>query len=682
MPAIQASASTPALLSRRSTVLAPPSLSTVTHLSSSPPPSTPSQTTCTIPSSRSTAHQRRRDLNHSLLQPTAASPVSTRENISSSYTVNASTSLSGAARGGGNQGEGVAVTLHETFRGEGEMRGDVLVRVEGVEFFVHRDVLMFASPFFRGALGGGWRENRLSSVLVQDSDSVGKAEEATAEDGVQVQTKRVNAKVEATDNSSDAKEYASAKASEAEESEQQQVLVEECSDEEGDKAEDVAESGADVERLGGEKEEEARRRSLLRASYHTALCSQDHEMLSQAAVFSDTTEHLPNHDVGDEARSWNGAEDEDEEGFEDEVEQPSLASKLQQRPRRNSPSGSGAGLRQVRSKSKHLATRLTLRKLESANRKQSIPARSTSKPSISVHPSHSSPIAAQERFESLATPPISRRASQDAPTSSSTTPSDPTQSAANSVLPSRYKGITSVIDLAEESASTFHDFLFHTYPHLDLSVTWFNCGPLLRFSDKFQVPFLRRSCLTFLRAALAGRPIEAMRLAELHGFDDLYKEASRHVLDNFSSWDPADLDRLSGSTLLKLERKRTWFLERLLKLGLANPARDYECHASCPDPKGCAKLLGERWGIVYAGAVRYTPPQPSVVYRQLREAGWEGTGWGLSACQGAARVWVQGLFDRMFELGALHGSGRMFLSVKLDASGLGGAVGRGGMGRD
>lgn len=656
MPSIQTSTSTPALLSRRSTVLAPPSLSTVTHLSTSPAPAQPSSTSSRPHPSQS---HRRRDLNHSLSQPTAASPVSTRENISSSYT--ATTSTSGRTGASGEKDEGVVV--HPTFRADaGEMRGDVLVRVEGVEFFVHKDVLMFASPFFRGALGGGWRENRLSTLLQAQQDVAVQNQEDTKNVGDQEQQEETP------------EAEGSRKEREAEGTEHV-VAVQECSNEEqGDgEGEDVVGSGMGSEFLGDTGV--ARPRSLLRASYHTGLWSQDDEPPSRSeSTFTDAAEALSPTEAEEEKED--ASVNDDEDGFEDDEtdSQPQHPSgKPSQSPRRNSQSANAAGLRQVRSKSKHLATRLPLRKLESANRKQSIPARSTSK----TLPQQDPKSPARERFESLATPPISRRSSDHAP--SSTQPLGPTNPAQTTAgLPSPYRNLTSVIDLAEESASTFHDFLYHTYPHLDLSVTWFNCGPLLRFSDKFQVPFLRRSCLTFLRAALAGKPIEAMRLAELHGFDDLYKEASRHVLDNFSSWDPQDLDRLSPATLLKLERKRTWFLERLLKLGLANPARDYECHPNCPDPKSCAKLLGEKWGQAYAGAVRYTPPQPSVVYRQLREAGWEGTGWGLSACQGAARVWVQGLFDRMFELGALHGSGRMFLSVKLDAAAGGGT---GGIGR-
>ncbi|PWN37339.1 uncharacterized protein FA14DRAFT_116065, partial [Meira miltonrushii] len=220
-------------------------------------------------------------------------------------------------------------------------------------------------------------------------------------------------------------------------------------------------------------------------------------------------------------------------------------------------------------------------------------------------------------------------------------------------LQKRDQNLVAVIDLTEEDAATFQDFLCHVYPNLDLIVTWINIFPLFAFSDKFEVPFLRRACTTFLRASLAGRPIDAMALSERHGIEDVYREASRHVLDNMPSWAQEELDVLSQETLLKLERKRTWFLERLLKLGLANPARDYECHSACPDPQQCAKLLDVRWHSQYAAAFKYGPPQPSIIMRHLRELDGNGAhsqSMTMLACQSSSKAWVQSLFDRMYGL--------------------------------
>ena len=119
----------------------------------------------------------------------------------------------------------------------------------------------------------------------------------------------------------------------------------------------------------------------------------------------------------------------------------------------------------------------------------------------------------------------------------------------------RLIGVTAVLELHEETASTFQDFLFYIYPHLDVQITWLSCGSLLAFSDKIGAPFLHKACLDFLRASLAGKPIEAMRLAEYHHLPDVYKEASRHVLDNWTVWQRSDLEVLSAETLLKVSQR-------------------------------------------------------------------------------------------------------------------------------
>lgn len=87
---------------------------------------------------------------------------------------------------------------------------------------------------------------------------------------------------------------------------------------------------------------------------------------------------------------------------------------------------------------------------------------------------------------------------------------------------------------------------------LELLVTWANIFALFDFADKFAVPHLHRACTTFLRAAHAGRPIDAMALSERHSVEDVYREASRHVLDNMAAWKPEELAILSSDTLLKV----------------------------------------------------------------------------------------------------------------------------------
>jgi len=144
-----------------------------------------------------------------------------------------------------------------------------------------------------------------------------------------------------------------------------------------------------------------------------------------------------------------------------------------------------------------------------------------------------------------------------------------------------------------------------------------------------------------------------MRIAELFDEEDLYRESSRFVLDNPSGWPEAEMQTLSPETLLKLEKRRNWFLERVLKLGLVSISKEYQCCPTCPDPSNCARQLDEKWRAGYHALFRFGPAQPSMVFRYLRSL--EGVSPPLTltqhSCQLTAKVWVATLFDRMFSLG-------------------------------
>ncbi|KAJ6609833.1 hypothetical protein B0H10DRAFT_2062672 [Mycena sp. CBHHK59/15] len=219
-------------------------------------------------------------------------------------------------------------------------------------------------------------------------------------------------------------------------------------------------------------------------------------------------------------------------------------------------------------------------------------------------------------------------------------------------------GPDAVIVLKEERASTFHDFLKFVYPHLECTITWNNVESLMNISHKLCVPSLQHECLKFLLTHAPGRPIKALRIAEIFEEEELYRESSRFVLDNPGGWTEHELDTLSRDTLLKLEKRRNWFLERVLKLGLTMVAKEYQCCATCPDPANCARLLEEKWKQAYYAIFRFGPPQPSMVYRYLRML--EGVSPPLSlthlSCQTTAKAFVATLFDRMFSLG-VRGSG-------------------------
>nr|XP_019010346.1 uncharacterized protein I206_04814 [Kwoniella pini CBS 10737]OCF49127.1 hypothetical protein I206_04814 [Kwoniella pini CBS 10737] len=200
----------------------------------------------------------------------------------------------------------------------------------------------------------------------------------------------------------------------------------------------------------------------------------------------------------------------------------------------------------------------------------------------------------------------------------------------------RRRMLEAVVELHEESPAAFQDFLFWAYPHLECKVTWTNVENLLALSLKLIVPPLQKLCERFLMTHASGRPVMALCLAEVHSNSELYREASRFVLDQ-PTWDQDEMQCLSAQTQLKLSNRRNWFLERLLKLGSID-------RADCPDLLKCQNQLDEKWRQAYSAVCRYGPPQPSVTFRCLRQLETFPTNPSLvmshPLCQSIAKTWV------------------------------------------
>jgi hypothetical protein len=148
---------------------------------------------------------------------------------------------------------------------------------------------------------------------------------------------------------------------------------------------------------------------------------------------------------------------------------------------------------------------------------------------------------------------------------------------------------------------------------MECTVAWNNVAGLMNISHKLCVPALQKECRTFLLTHAAGKPIKAMRIAELYQEEELYRESSRFVLDNPGGWTDQELNTLSQETLLKLEKRyvccppndlthciksvssknrRNWFLERVLKLGLTMISKEYQCVSSLMMMSACRAYQG------------------------------------------------------------------------------------------
>jgi hypothetical protein len=72
------------------------------------------------------------------------------------------------------------------------------------------------------------------------------------------------------------------------------------------------------------------------------------------------------------------------------------------------------------------------------------------------------------------------------------------------------------------------------------------------------------------------------------------------------------------------------------------PVANFLQCATCPDSANCARLLEEKWKQAYHAIFRFGPPQPSMVFRYLRQL--EGVSPPLSlthlSCQTTAKAFV------------------------------------------
>ena len=161
----------------------------------------------------------------------------------------------------------------------------------------------------------------------------------------------------------------------------------------------------------------------------------------------------------------------------------------------------------------------------------------------------------------------------------------------------------------------------------------------------------------------------ALMLAEQHENAELFREASRFVLDQReytlrrlssrpATWNEEEMESLDDQTRLKLSQRRNWFLERLLKLNTIDVKREYTCvcrpltipanrslqRPDCPDPTRCQVALDEKWRQAHLAVCRYGPPQPSVAFRCLRQLETFPTNPSLimphPLCQRSAQSWV------------------------------------------
>ncbi|WWC91705.1 uncharacterized protein L201_006651 [Kwoniella dendrophila CBS 6074] len=488
--------------------------------------------------------------------------------------------------------EDMIIDIHPTFLSDSSMPGRVKVIVGRNEFWCHKEVLWFASPFFQGLLQGNWAE---TNPITDPALSASYAVDLSPPPSVEVPSSPP------TDTDPPSPRYSSnlALPDHADPTTHHENLHDDSSNEE-------------LQELVEEKEPtRASMPSSQQFSPRSEIYLDNPEDDPSVADILRELRELPETPNGDRSRAVSGRLEDnntcsDPSGFE------ALSSRLSIEP------SSSSGIR--------------------TNEDDDSPI------SLSV----SSEQTEMQRSDSN----ISRTRNLTRSRTRSTIRHSFSSGLAVAQNGLRNQKLEAVVELHEESPAAFHDFLFWAYPHLECKVTWTNVENLLALSLKLIVPPLQKSCEHFLMTHASGRPVMALSLAEEHCNAELYREASRFVLDQ-PTWEHNEMQCISAQTQLKLSNRRNWFLERLLKLGSIDVKKEYICRADCPDPIRCQTQLDEKWRQAYSAVCRYGPPQPSVAFRCLRQLETFPTNPSLvmshPLCQSAAKTWVMSLFDRMFQ---------------------------------
>ncbi|RIA84431.1 BTB/POZ domain-containing protein [Glomus cerebriforme] len=117
------------------------------------------------------------------------------------------------------------------------------------------------------------------------------------------------------------------------------------------------------------------------------------------------------------------------------------------------------------------------------------------------------------------------------------------------------------ITLENESDSAFEDLLSFIYPTNYFVIDWTNIIEIFRISDKFMINFCFDAAENFLENNFSKDPVLALYLSEKYELKELFKKASKLVLDNFYIHrESPDFIKLNIKTRLALIEKHHDYL--------------------------------------------------------------------------------------------------------------------------
>jgi hypothetical protein len=104
-----------------------------------------------------------------------------------------------------------------------------------------------------------------------------------------------------------------------------------------------------------------------------------------------------------------------------------------------------------------------------------------------------------------------------------------------------------------ETPELIEGMLSFIYPNKCFTITWDNISDFLRISDKFAIKKLKQNCKDMLLKDFQYNTLLTIKLAEEYSFQDVYKESSKLILDDFQKYSShPQFKLLSKETRLKL----------------------------------------------------------------------------------------------------------------------------------
>nr|CAG8520438.1 6443_t:CDS:2 [Entrophospora candida]CAG8571532.1 3716_t:CDS:2 [Entrophospora candida] len=85
-------------------------------------------------------------------------------------------------------------------------------------------------------------------------------------------------------------------------------------------------------------------------------------------------------------------------------------------------------------------------------------------------------------------------------------------------------------------SKSFQDFLSFIYPTNNLRISWGNIDDMLRIADRYEVSSLFDRGFEFLEREFYFKPLYSLLLADRYNIPVVYKESSKLVLDNFTTF--------------------------------------------------------------------------------------------------------------------------------------------------